>query len=118
MTWSRRRHDFEAMPPDCPSDSPPTSRLTQTGFFFGVMQVSQMPRIVMSVSSSVGEKVIPVSTPVVLSHRLLSYNERNERRRFGLSSVGESGRRGFHPWHFVRIVFRFASRASTLCNIL
>lgn len=39
-------------------------------------------------------------------------------RRFALSPDGESGRRGFHPWHFLRINFRSASRVSRLCNIL
>ncbi|KAJ6444236.1 Ca2+/H+ antiporter [Purpureocillium lavendulum] len=32
--------------------------------------------------------------------------------------AGESGRRGFHPWHFIRISFRSASKASALCNVL
>ena len=32
--------------------------------------------------------------------------------------AGESGRRGFHPWMFLRISFRSASRASLVCNVL
>lgn len=31
---------------------------------------------------------------------------------------GESGRRGVHPWHFFRISFKSACRASTLCSVL
>lgn len=31
---------------------------------------------------------------------------------------GESGRRGVHPWHFFRISFKSACRASTLCSLL
>ncbi|OAA80826.1 Ca2+/H+ antiporter [Akanthomyces lecanii RCEF 1005] len=31
---------------------------------------------------------------------------------------GESGRRGVHPWHFFRISFRSACRASALCSLL
>ena len=36
----------------------------------------------------------------------------------GIKPAGESGRRGFHPWHFFRIAGRSTSRASALCNIL
>ncbi|KAI9901513.1 hypothetical protein N3K66_003330 [Trichothecium roseum] len=36
----------------------------------------------------------------------------------GHQHPGESGRRGFHPWQFLKINFRSASRASTLCNVL
>ena len=31
---------------------------------------------------------------------------------------GESGRRGIHPWHFLRIGFRSTSRASMIVNAL
>jgi Ca2+:H+ antiporter len=31
---------------------------------------------------------------------------------------GESGRRGFHPWHFLRICFRSSSTASKWTNLL
>lgn len=40
------------------------------------------------------------------------------RRFMKISSAGESHRRGFHPWHFLKINFRSASRASLLCNLL
>ncbi|KAL2206628.1 Ca2+ transporter [Sarocladium strictum] len=35
-----------------------------------------------------------------------------------IQPAGESGRRGFHPWKFLRISFRSASRASLVCNVL
>ncbi|KAK3192556.1 hypothetical protein K4F52_001355 [Lecanicillium sp. MT-2017a] len=54
-----------------------------------------------------------------------TYNEykRNKNRgenngRFQVKDAGESGRKGIHPWHFLRISFRSASRASALCNLL
>jgi Ca2+:H+ antiporter len=37
---------------------------------------------------------------------------------FKIPSAGESGRRGFHPWHFVRIIFWSSNRASNICNLL
>lgn len=40
------------------------------------------------------------------------------RRFFSINAKGDSGRRGFHPWKFLRINFRSASRASLLCNLL
>lgn len=40
------------------------------------------------------------------------------RRFMSISAAGESGRRGFHPWQFLKINFRSASRASLLCNLL
>lgn len=36
----------------------------------------------------------------------------------GIKPAGESGRRGFHPWHFLRIAFRSTCTASLLCNFL
>ena len=36
----------------------------------------------------------------------------------GIKPAGESGRKGFHPFHFFKISFRSTSRASLLCNIL
>lgn len=35
-----------------------------------------------------------------------------------IKAAGESGRRGVHPWHFVRISFRSTSRLSRIVNIL
>lgn len=45
-------------------------------------------------------------------------NRNLEKKTPGIKPQGESGRRGFHPWHFLRISFRSTSRASLLCNIL
>ncbi|VUC33806.1 unnamed protein product [Clonostachys rosea] len=42
----------------------------------------------------------------------------SEKGPMKLNPRGESGRRGIHPWHFLRICFRSASKASTLCNLL
>lgn len=35
-----------------------------------------------------------------------------------IAPEGESGRRGFHPWAFLRICFRSASPASAMVNVL
>ena len=37
---------------------------------------------------------------------------------FPVREEGESGRSGFHPWHFFRIVFRSSSLASRAVNVL
>ncbi|ATY59936.1 Ca2+ H+ antiporter [Cordyceps militaris] len=39
-------------------------------------------------------------------------------RKLKIRPQGESGRRGVHPWHFLRISFKSACRASTLCSLL
>ncbi|KAJ6784984.1 hypothetical protein PWT90_08130 [Aphanocladium album] len=39
-------------------------------------------------------------------------------RRLQIKPQGESGRSGVHPWHFFRISFKSACRASTLCSML
>jgi Ca2+:H+ antiporter len=36
----------------------------------------------------------------------------------GIKPAGESGRSGFHPLHFLKIIWTSSSRASKLCNIL
>ncbi|POS84920.1 putative vacuolar calcium ion transporter, partial [Erysiphe pulchra] len=36
----------------------------------------------------------------------------------GIQPAGESGRRGFHPFKFIRICWRSTSRASRICNVL
>ncbi|RKU46738.1 hypothetical protein DL546_003079 [Coniochaeta pulveracea] len=36
----------------------------------------------------------------------------------GIKAAGESGRSGFHPLHFFRIIFRSSSKASRICNFL
>lgn len=35
-----------------------------------------------------------------------------------IAPLGESGRRGFHPWAFLKICFRSASPASAMVNVL
>lgn len=49
--------------------------------------------------------------------------KRNQKKKdkgpgFEIKEAGESGRRGIHPWHFLRIAFRSTSRASMVCNVL
>ncbi|KAM3511682.1 hypothetical protein MY11210_004699 [Beauveria gryllotalpidicola] len=39
-------------------------------------------------------------------------------RRLKIKPQGESGRSGVHPWHFLRISFKSACRASALCSML
>lgn len=36
----------------------------------------------------------------------------------GIEPAGESGRKGVHPWHFLRIGFRSTSKASMVVNVL
>ena len=36
----------------------------------------------------------------------------------GIKPDGESGRKGIHPWHFLRICFRSSSKASLVVNVL
>ena len=36
----------------------------------------------------------------------------------GIRPDGESGRRGIHPWHFLRICFRSSCSASKFANVL
>jgi hypothetical protein len=50
--------------------------------------------------------------------RLLSQGVSGIRRYMTVGSMGESGRRGFNPWQFLKINFRSASKASSLCNLL
>ncbi|EPE02336.1 ca2+ h+ antiporter [Ophiostoma piceae UAMH 11346] len=38
--------------------------------------------------------------------------------QFRLRKEGDSGRRGFHPWHFFRIAFRSSSKVSACVNVL
>lgn len=48
--------------------------------------------------------------------RLPRYNHNGHKVTRGIKPDGESGRKGVHPWHFVRICFRSSSTASTCCN--
>ena len=52
------------------------------------------------------------------SNSLPTHNHNGHRVTPGIEPDGESGRRGFHPWHFVRICFRSSSAASKWTNLL
>jgi Ca2+:H+ antiporter len=41
-----------------------------------------------------------------------------KRKRFRIKAAGESGRRGLHPLHFFRIIFRSSSLVSSAVNFL
>ncbi|KAL6860530.1 hypothetical protein ACO1O0_004558 [Amphichorda felina] len=76
-----------------------------------------LPGQLEAVNSNGGARSLSSLPPPTTFGQYKRNKEMNE-KRFRLNPAGESGRRGFHPWHFLRIVFRSASRASTLCNIL
>lgn len=48
---------------------------------------------------------------------LPTYNHNGHRVTRGIKPEGESGRKGIHPFHFLRICFRSSSTASKWCNI-
>ncbi|KAF2236975.1 hypothetical protein EV356DRAFT_497243 [Viridothelium virens] len=52
------------------------------------------------------------------SHHLPIYNHKGHKVTRGIQPDGESGRRGVHPLHFIRIVLRSTSSASALVNVL
>lgn len=45
-------------------------------------------------------------------------NHNGHRVTKGIHPDGESGRKGIHPWHFLRICFRSTSKASLAVNVL
>lgn len=45
-------------------------------------------------------------------------NHNGHRVTTGIQPAGESGRKGIHPFHFMRICWRSTSRASRICNVL
>lgn len=49
---------------------------------------------------------------------LPTHNHNGHRVTPGIEPDGESGRRGFNPWHFIRICFRSSSAASKWTNLL
>lgn len=51
------------------------------------------------------------------SHRLLPFHHGKKRTK-GIKADGESGRRGFHPFHFLRICFRSSCTLSKYVNLL
>ncbi|KAI9873168.1 MAG: hypothetical protein M1830_008215 [Pleopsidium flavum] len=48
---------------------------------------------------------------------LPTYNHNGHKVTRGIKPDGESGRKGIHPFHFLRICFRSSSTASKCCNI-
>jgi Ca2+:H+ antiporter len=46
------------------------------------------------------------------------YNHNGHKISRGIEGEGESGRKGIHPWHFIRIGFKSTSKVSMLVNIL
>jgi Ca2+:H+ antiporter len=46
------------------------------------------------------------------------YNHNGHKVTKGIKPEGESGRKGLHPGHFLRIGFRSTSKASMLVNVL
>ena len=52
------------------------------------------------------------------SRGLPTHNQNGHRVTPGIEPDGESGRRGFNPWKFLRICFRSSSRASKWTNLL
>ncbi|OAA69042.1 Ca2+/H+ antiporter [Cordyceps fumosorosea ARSEF 2679] len=45
-------------------------------------------------------------------------DDREKGQMLRVKPQGESGRSGVHPWHFIRISFKSACKASTLCSVL
>src|SRR6187402_3946235 len=54
------------------------------------------------------------STTILPTHQ---FNSNGHRVTTGIQPAGESGRKGIHPIHFLRICWRSTSRASRLCNL-
>lgn len=48
---------------------------------------------------------------------LPTYNHNGHLVTRGIKPDGESGRKGIHPFHFLRICFRSSSTASKFCNV-
>lgn len=46
------------------------------------------------------------------------FNHNGHKITKGIKPEGESGRKGVHPWHFLRIGFRSTSKASMFVNVL
>ena len=58
------------------------------------------------------------STTDTPSQRLPTYNHNGHLVSKGIKPDGESGRSGFHPFHFCRIVWKSSCKASMFLNIL
>ncbi|KAA6414327.1 MAG: calcium proton exchanger [Lasallia pustulata] len=71
------------------------------------------------------EPPIELTTPSQSTHphskehlHLPRYNHNGHLITKGIHPDGESGRKGVHPWHFLRICFRSTSTASKIVNVL
>ncbi|KAF2835287.1 Ca2+/H+ antiporter [Patellaria atrata CBS 101060] len=67
-----------------------------------------------------GDGVVPPHSSSA-RHRgphLPRYNHNGDRVTKGIKPEGESGRRGVHPWKFLKISFRSTSRLSLFTNVL
>lgn len=71
------------------------------------------------------EPPIELTTPSQSTHphskehlHLPRYNHNGHLVTKGIHPDGESGRKGVHPWHFLRICFRSTSTASKIVNVL
>jgi hypothetical protein len=51
-------------------------------------------------------------------HVLPVFNHNGHKVTKGIHPDGESGRKGVHPWHFLRVSFRSSSKASMIVNVL
>lgn len=63
-----------------------------------------------------GNETLPV--PATYDEYKANQKKKDKGRGFEIKESGESGRKGIHPWHFLRIAFRSTSRASMVCNVL
>lgn len=64
------------------------------------------------------EKAANTSTTEVTLPTHESNGVRPERTTPGIKATGESGRKGFHPFHFLKVTWRTSSIASKFCHFL
>lgn len=69
-----------------------------------------------TIANSAMESGLPAPSTQGNGKRSGSPNEKSQKLQ--VKPQGESGRSGVHPWHFLRISFKSACRASTLCSML
>ena len=66
-----------------------------------------------SFQETFNDTILPTAEP-----RQQEVNSNGHLVTAGIQPDGESGRKGIHPWHFLKICWRSTSRASRVCNIL
>ncbi|KAM4064741.1 sodium/calcium exchanger protein [Hirsutella rhossiliensis] len=59
-----------------------------------------------------------LAAPCNFTQYMVKKQQGEKSQSTAIRPAGESGRRGIHPWHFVRIACRSTSRASALCSLL